>query len=515
MSDLYNRVSTENTSCNYKNVTGSGALVAGEGELIGVVVNSHTSGTIQINDGITATTAGTKATQKLTMTGVIVPAKHAVSRLTSTGAMVAGVHGSTTLTPNAIETGNYVKIGDNIYVARNAAYITANGLAAYEVSMGVGAGTDAEFLDNLKSAINSSAGVGTTYGQFTAAHPYFIATTNTDTTQVIKARTVGNAAFTAILNALGTTGTTTRTAWTATTIGGATASVTTDNATFTIGTTRYVVVAELSETSGATAVAYQVLKGAAEANMFDNILLAVNKGSGVGTNFSTGTVAHPDIIATTNNNTYQSFMARTVGNATETARINAIVTTKVMANTAWEGGTFGVGTGNSVTAVATTATTATIGSNVYTFVNELSETSTAAAIPNQILFGVDTAAALDNWKLGLTAGATVGTNYSTGTITQTQVTATTNTNTEQTIEALAVGTSYNSIATTTTLTNGTWAAVKMAGGVDLSPLMYNTITLPATSALTTFDRLINLKGRFTVGCYITVTGTVDLTFLYR
>ncbi|MEX5689770.1 hypothetical protein, partial [Pseudomonas silesiensis] len=79
--------------------------------------------------------------------------------------------GASTLTPNAIATGNVVNIGDVTYVARNAAYIAVNGLAPYEVSMGVGAGTDAEFLDNLKLAINAGAGAGTSYGTFTAAHP--------------------------------------------------------------------------------------------------------------------------------------------------------------------------------------------------------------------------------------------------------------------------------------------------------------------------------------------------------
>lgn len=513
--DKYNSIRVPNPGQDYKNISTSTLVKTGEGELVGIVVNSHSSGTITVNDGITGTTAGTKATQKLTMTGAIVPAKHGVSRLTSSGAMVAGVHGSSTLTPNTIATGNYVKIGDVIYTARNAAYIAANGLAPYDVSMGASAGSDAEFLDNLKLAINAGSGAGTAYGTFTVAHPYVIATTNTDTTQVIVTRTVGNAAYTAILNALGTTGTTTRTAWTATTIGGATAAVTTDAALVTIGSKVYSVVSALSETSGATAVPYQVLKGAAEANMLDNLKSAINGTTGAGTIYGTGTVAHPDVVATTNSNTIQEIMTRWVGDATETTRLNAIVTTETMANTAWEGGTLGVGTGNSVTAVATTAAKVTIGSNIYTFVNELSETSGATAVVNQVLFGADTAAALDNFKLAINAGATEGTNYSTGTIVQTQVTATTNSNTEQTIEALTVGTWANSIETTTTLTNGSWAAAKMAGGVDTSPLIFNTITLIATASLTTNDRFIPLPATFNTGCYVTVGGTADLTVLYR
>lgn len=504
-----------NPGQDYKNVSASTLIKTGPGELLGVVVNSHTSGTIRINDGITGTTAGTKATQKLTLTGAIVPAKHAVSRLTSSGAMVAAVHGASTLTPNTIATGNQVILGGVIYVARNEAYITANGLAPYEVSMGAGAGSDAEFLDNFKKAVNASGTAGVNYGAFTAAHPYMIATTNTDTTQLVVARTVGNTAFTAIINALPTGGTATRVAWTSTTVGGATAAVATNAATITIGDKVYTVVTALSETSGATAVPYQVLKGAAEANMLDNLKSAINATSGAGTTYGTGTVAHPDVVATTNSNTIQEIQARWVGNTAETARINAIATTETMANTAWEGATLGVGTGNSVTAVATTAATVTIGSNIYTFVNELSETSGAAAVVNQVLHGATAADALDNLKLALNNGETEGTNYSTGTIIQTQVTATTNSDTEQTIEALVVGTSYNSIETSTTLTNGSWAATTMSGGVDTSPLIFNTITLPATASLTTFDRFIKLPASFTTGCYFTLGGTADLTFIYR
>lgn len=494
----------------YKNMTETGLVKSGAGELIGVVVNSHTSGTITLNDGITATTAGTKATSTLTMTGAIVPAKHGVSRLTSSGAMVAGVHGSSTLTPNTIANGNQVIIGNVIYVARTAAAFTNS---PYEVLMGADAGSDAEFLDNLKLAINGGAGAGTLYGAGTVAHPYVIATTNTDTTQVIVTRTVGNAAHTAILNALPTGGTTTRVAWTAATIGEATAAVTTDAAKVTIGNKTYSVVTALSETSGADAVPYQVLKGAAEANMLDNLKSAINGTTGEGTTYSTGTVAHPDVIATTNSNTIQEIMTRWVGNATETARLNAIATTDTMANTAWEGATLGVGTGNSVTAVADTAAKVTIGSNVYTFVNELSETSGADAVVNQVLHGAATADALDNLKLAINntddAGQE-GVNYSTGTIIQTQVAATTNTDTEQTIEALTVGTWANSLATTDTLTNGSWTGATLSNGVDTSPLMFNTITLGAT------ERWIPMFGAsFTNGLYYTEGGTADVTFLYR
>lgn len=62
--------------------------------------------------------------------------------------------------------------------------------AANEVLIGASA---AEALDNLKSAVNASAGAGTTYGTGTTANAEFMATTNTDTTQLFLARLSGTA----------------------------------------------------------------------------------------------------------------------------------------------------------------------------------------------------------------------------------------------------------------------------------------------------------------------------------
>ena len=50
----------------------------------------------------------------------------------------------------------------------------------------------------------------------------------------------------------------------------------------------------------------------------------------------------------------------------------------------------------------------------------------------------------------------------------------------------------------------------MASGVDLSPLMFNTITLAAG------ERWIPMFGAsFNNGLYYTEGGTADVTFLYR
>jgi hypothetical protein len=101
----------------YKNMSASGQIASGAGQLKGVIVNSHTSGTIRINDGLTGTTAGVKATQTLTMSDVIVPASHANATLTSTGACVPASHATSKLTTNAPVAGNTVTLGGVIYKA--------------------------------------------------------------------------------------------------------------------------------------------------------------------------------------------------------------------------------------------------------------------------------------------------------------------------------------------------------------------------------------------------------------
>lgn len=108
-------------------------------------------------------------------------------RLTAVGATKA----LATLTSDATapDDGDTVTIGETVYTFVAALSDPAE---PFEVLIGASAATA---LDNLKSAINASAGAGTTYGTGTTAHPSVIATTNTDTTQVIQAilgGTVGN-----------------------------------------------------------------------------------------------------------------------------------------------------------------------------------------------------------------------------------------------------------------------------------------------------------------------------------
>lgn len=492
----------------YKNMTASGQVVEGAGQLKGIIVNSHASGTITLNDGLTGTAAGVKATAKLTMSDVIVPASHANATLTSSGACVPASHATSKLTTDAPVAGNYVKIGDIIYTATLVENFT---LAPYQVAYTKGATAGATFLDNLKHAVNGTGTVGVNYSFGTAAHPQVVATTNTDTTQVFVARLPGVAA-----NTLGTTGTTTRFTWEDTTFGGGTGDsnpgVTTAGATFKLGDNTYMAVVELSETSGADSVANQILWETSEAVFLDNVKLAINRtnnSSQAGTKYSISTVAHPDVVAHTNTNTAQLFVARRPGTA-----INTKATTTTLANYAFGGTTF-------VDGVTTDAATVTIGGLAddgvtYTFVTALSETAGATAIPNQVLFGAATANALDNLKLAIDQGATAGTNYSTGTVAHPYVAGSTNSDTEQTVIAKEYAKSYNSIAVSTTLTKGAWGASTLTGGINPAPVICSTITLPAEAGLTSLDRFIKMGNLdFTEGLYFTEGGTCDITFVWN
>lgn len=481
---------------NYKNISESGVITRGFGKLKNIVINSHSSGTLKIFDSVDA---GVQATTTLTSSGACVPANYAVNVLTSTGAMVAGTHPVSVLTGDAIVEGNVVVIGTRTYTFKAIPDTSAN-------EVGLGTSTEAA-LANLYNAINGD------YGSI-SANTQVVAVAKDATTVTVRGRVPGIS-----LNTVATTGTALRTVWADTTLGGGTgasdAGVTTAAATVTIGTTVYTIVDALSETYGATAVPYQVVKGASEATMLDNLKLAINGTGTAGTHYSTGTVAHPDVIATTNTDTAQTIRSRSIGTAAQTTVINAIATTETLANTAWADTTLGGGTGASNPAVTTDAATFTIGDITYTAVIDLAETLGLTAVPYQVLWVTSEAVFLDNIKLAVNASGLGGSQYSTGTLEHPQVYATTNADTTQVFLAKATGTGGNAIATTDTLGNYAFTSTVMASGTGSNGrLMHNTITLSAVA--TTGERFIDFGGEaFSNGLYITIGGAADVTIAYE
>lgn len=476
------------------NITESQLLKNGSGRLAGLIINSHSSGTLKLIDGLTN---GVVATTTLTSTGASAPASHGQNVLTSTGAMVAGTHPVSVLTGDAIVAGNIVVIGTRTYTFKAIPDTSAD-------EVGLGASTE-EALANLFNAINGN------YGSV-AKNTQVVAVAKDATTVTVRGIVPGTS-----LNTVATTGTALRTVWADTTLGGGTgasdAGVTTGAATVTIGAITYTVVDALSETYGATAIPYQVVKGANEASMLDNLKLAINATGTAGTHYSTGTIAHPFFIATTNSDTAQTITARVVGDTTYTTAINALATTETMANTAWADTTFGGGTGASNPAVTTAAATLTLGTRTYTAVIELSETSGATAVPDQILWVTSEAVFLDNIKKTINGAGIAGTDYSTGTIPHNDVVATTNADTTQVFNARQVGTQGNSIITTETLGNYAFTAGVMASGTgSAGSVICDTITFSAVA--TTGERVIDFgEIEFNNGLLAIIGGTANLTIM--
>jgi len=473
---------------------------------------SATTATIPLGNNATATMAAlynalqysTEVDAVLTSALVITVTAKAVGTAgnslaaTETSATLDFDGANTTLTGGVAA--DTITIGTTVYTPK------AIPTAPYDFLIG---STLTASLTNLKNAINGTLSYGGT-----VAHPSVVCTASDATTVTLRGRVPGTS-----LNTVATTETCANASFPDTTLGGGTgasdAGVTTGAATVTIGAITYTVVDELSETYGATAVPYQVKKGAAEANMLDNLKLAINGGSGEGTLYSTGTVAHPYFIATTNTDTAQTIVARTVAGTTATNALNALATTETMANTAWADTTYGGGTGDSNPAVTTAAATFTIGTRTYTAVLELSETSGATAVADQILWTSSEAVFLDNIKKAINATGIAGTDYSTGTTVNADVYATTNDNTSQVIVARNAGTAGNAIATTETLGNYSWTSTVMANGTGAtSTPICNTITFSAVA--TTGEREIDFGGaEFTRGLFATIGGTADLTLVYE
>lgn len=360
-------------------------------------------------------------------------------------------------------------------------------------------------LVNLKNIINGAYGSA-------VAHASVVATASDATTVTLRGRVPGTS-----LNTVATTETCANASFPDTTLGGGTgasdAGVTTGAATVTIGAITYTVVDALSETYGASAVAYQVLKGANEAAMIANLKKAINLTGTAGSEYSTGTAIHPQVRCTASDATTLTVKGIVVGTS-----LNTVATTETMANTGWADSTLGGGTGSSDAGIDTATATITIGTRTYTFVTELTETilgTTVGAVPDQIYYVTSVAVALDNMKAAINGSGIAGTNYSTGTTVNGDVVATTNANDSQVIQARLVGTVGNAIATTSTIVNHSWTSTVMASGTGATgSVLANTITFSAVA--TTGERFIDFgDAEFTRGLYVTVGGTADVTIAYE
>lgn len=394
-------------------VAGNVVIIDGQTYTFVAALSNEADATVTLTSDATApsnndtvTLNDTTYTFKTTLTEA-----RAVQTLTSTGTAPADADTCT--------------IGNKTYTFKTALTPTEG-----EVLIG---GSAAAALDNLKSAINHTGTPDTDY-KCAAAHTQVRATTNTDTTQVIQALVAGTAA-----NAYATTEVSEQLSWGAATMAG-----------------------------GVASIANEVLIGASAAAALDNIKLAVNGSAATqfSEEYSSATVAHTTVEATTNTNTTQLFEALTPG----------------------EGGN----------AYPATETSTHLVFSSETFAGGVSDAE------GEVLLGANDAEALDNLKLAITEGANKGVKYSSLTTAHPTVTATTNTDTTQVIEALTPGTAGNSIRVSGSGTTLVWNTPYLTGGVN--PIA-NEIKIGGTAALTldNVKSAVNLTG--TIGTDYS-TGTV-------
>lgn len=102
--------------------------------------------------------------------------------------------------------------------------------------------------------------------------------------------------------------------------------------------------------------------------------------------------------------------------------------------------------------------TVVVGGKTYTFQTTLTD------VDGNVKIGADTATSIANLKAAINLGAGAGTAYATSMTANTRVIASSSTATTLVVTALTPGEVGNLIASTETLTNGSWGAAVLAGG---------------------------------------------------
>jgi flagellin len=417
--------------------------------------------TIGVTTGLLSPTSlslggATSATATLTNTAAV-PAASATATLTG-GTFVGSAPATTTLTAGGTVTAaDTVLIGGTTYT-----FVASLTGAANQVLIGTG---NTSALLNLQSAVNGTAGAGTTYGTGTVANGSVVASGASASTLTFTAKLPGTAG-----NAItSTTGTPANEAFTAGTLAGGTTGDTVDVA----GQTYTFVTALV-----AGGAANQVLVGN-EATSLANLAAAVNLTSGgAGVTYGTGTTANASASATATTTT-ATFTAITAGTAG-----NVLVSTLTGGVGSFAAGTFAGGAAAIGAGVAAAGNTVTVGTQTYTFVAALNPTPTA----NEVLVGTTEAASLTNLANAVNGGSGSGATYGSPTVANTSATAIA-TATTVAFTAINNGTTGNAIVSTETGSGNTFAAGTFAGGAAGS--VNDLLSQPdAQSALQTINAAV-------------------------
>jgi hypothetical protein len=247
--------------------------------------------------------------------------------------------------------------------------------------------------------------------------------------------TVGNRTYTFVTNLSGVKASSTLT----------NATSFSDGETVTIDGVQYVFKTTLTNSAS-----NEVLIGANVAASLTNLKKAITDAGTIATHYSTGTVAHPTVTATTLTGTTLLVVAKTFGTGP-----NSFVTAETGATASWTGTTLSGGTAN---------------------------------VPDEIKLTGVAATELDMLKDAINNGAIAGvegTDYSFGTYAHTQVTATTNGATTQVVASRNGAFDNASIATTDPVDGGSvfsWGATTLASGVR-GAIAANTTTYGGSAGI--------------------------------
>ena len=313
--------------------------------------------------------------------------------------------------------GNTVNMSDGDTVAIGKWNAAGNGPTIYtfkttlvagikfQIKIGVDADTT---LANLVAAINGDSGAGTKYTTGTPVHPTVSAGAVVSHVSTLTAKTIG---IQGDLNIL---------------LSSAPTRLTTSGA---------------NMTGGIDAVPYEVLRVTDDDTCLANLVKAINLGGTAGTEYSTGTAAHPYVTATSITNVLTA-VAKVPGVAANA--LSTLAGTSPDSHQDWADVTLGGGAGASTPGVD--------------------------PVVDEVYRGANAAATLDNIKKAINGTGVEGTDYSTGTTAHTQVDATDNADTTQKVVAKSgiLAATANALDTTTDETTLSWADTTLGGGTGAS-----------------------------------------------
>jgi flagellin len=429
----------------------------GDGSATGSSQIGVTTGTLSANGLNLGGAVAATGTLKQGAGAAAIAATDTLTGAAPTNSLAA--EGTFTISLAGPSAGQSVDVGGTTYN-----FVTALTGGANQVVLG----SNQQTLINLAAAINNtSGGVGVEFGGVTAANASVTAGTATATTLAVTANQNGTAGNAVVLTSGGTDLAVTG----AGTLGGAGATqVGTAGSTVAVGGETYTFVQVLS----ATPTAYEVLGGGAagtgvEATALSNLVLAVNQGTGSGTNYGAGTTQNTQVSAGPSTGTTVLFTANNAGTSGNT--ISGVST---------GAGAFGTldfagGTNATAAPVVAAGDSVTVGNQTYNFVAAL---TTPTANQTQVLVGANEVASLTNLTNAVNGGSGLGESYAYGSTVGADATAGVNpsasaafsvnatTGLDQVVfTALTKGTVGNTIATSQAGSgNNTFSGALMSGG---------------------------------------------------